>query len=270
MEPSMILDSAKIVYFSPTRTTEKIIKSLSQSIESSKIEFLNLTRPENRQQKVTLKQDELLIIGLPVYGGRVPNVLREWFTQLEANETPAVCLSVYGNRHYDDHMIELKEMVTKQGCKAFAHAAFIAEHSFLCQPPENYIPRPNSKDLEVAKDFGKAIQSKISLAKSINDLTDIPLIGELPTDIKDTLHEDFIFVEDSCTNCGACAQLCPVDAINQTNCTITNPEKCIACCACIKFCPRNSRVMKPSKIYQYSKMMDKLLKKPNQIELFIK
>ncbi|MDD2620512.1 MAG: 4Fe-4S binding protein, partial [Syntrophomonadaceae bacterium] len=47
-----------------------------------------------------------------------------------------------------------------------------------------------------------------------------------------------------CSQCGACVEVCPVDAIDLENSALIDIKKCILCCACIKNCPENALTMK--------------------------
>ncbi|MFC1501066.1 DUF362 domain-containing protein [Elusimicrobiota bacterium] len=51
-------------------------------------------------------------------------------------------------------------------------------------------------------------------------------------------------IEEGCTNCGACDETCPVEAIAEKDgVRVIDPEKCIDCGACISACP--VEVIKP-------------------------
>jgi hypothetical protein len=52
---------------------------------------------------------------VPVYKGRAPVFLTDYFSRVKGNNTAVVFIVVYGNRDYDDALLELdiflKEMV---------------------------------------------------------------------------------------------------------------------------------------------------------------
>ena len=68
----MNIGSAKLVYFSPTQTTKRIIESIVQGIEVNQVEHLDLTPPESRTRDIEDMHTQLAVIGAPVYGGRIP------------------------------------------------------------------------------------------------------------------------------------------------------------------------------------------------------
>ncbi|NDV22997.1 EFR1 family ferrodoxin [Desulfovibrio sp. JC022] len=54
--------------------------------------------------------------------------------------------------------------------------------------------------------------------------------------------ENYVFVEDSCTQCGVCASVCPVNNIemDMKNGKIALSDKCFMCFACVHNCPSNA------------------------------
>ena len=43
--------------------------------------------------------------------------------------------------------------------------------------------------------------------------------------------------KDKCTGCGACANVCPVDAITVEDVAVVDEEACIDCGTCVSECP---------------------------------
>ena len=126
----MKIESVKLVYFSPTGTTKAVVQGIAHCINPGTMELIDITRPDARKQPLLASENELLVIVVPVYMGRVPALLNEWLNAIQAHNTPTVCVVVYGNRVYDDALLELKNIVMKCGCIPIACAAYIGEHSF--------------------------------------------------------------------------------------------------------------------------------------------
>ena len=105
----MKIESAKLVYFSPTGTTKAVVQGIAHGINAGTIELIEITKPDARKQPLMVSENELLVIGVPVYMGRVPALLIEWLNAIQAHNTPTVCVVVYGNRVYDDALLELKK-----------------------------------------------------------------------------------------------------------------------------------------------------------------
>ena len=103
----MKLLSVKLVYFSPTGTTKAAVSRIAHALPCSSVDERDITRPDVREQSLLTSENELLIIGVPVYMGRVPALAAQWLQKLKAQNTPAVCVVVYGNRAVQDALLEL-------------------------------------------------------------------------------------------------------------------------------------------------------------------
>lgn len=242
----MEIRSLKLVYFSPTGTTKRIVEAIAQGIDQSAAEIVDITTPEGRNRQLQASGDELLLIGAPVYFGRVQADAIEWFRTIKAHNTPAVCVVMYGNREYDDALLELRDTAEKIGAFPVACAAFIGEHSFSGVETPIAPGRPDADDLSCAMSFGRKIKEKISALQSIGHVAATTVPGNDPyKDVQESRKRlsgiDFIAVDDSCVQCGTCAQHCPVGAIDPENSASIDREKCIVCNACIKVCPQHAR-----------------------------
>lgn len=140
-------------YFSPTDTTKKTVEAIARGIRPV-IQILDLTPPAARENPYHFGPEDLLVIGAPVYGGRIPLVEEEAIRHIHGSCTPVVLAAVYGNRAYEDALLELRDLLSCQGFIPVAAGAFIGEHSF-----GNTIAagRPDAEDLAKCADFGRQI-----------------------------------------------------------------------------------------------------------------
>lgn len=255
----MKIQSLKLVCFSPTGTTKAVIQGIARGVNSPSLERIDITKPAARIQQLQTSEKELLIVAVPVYMGRVPDMLSEWLHSIEARNTPTVCVVVYGNRVYDDALLELKDILTKRGCIPIAGAAYIGEHSFSSESRPTAKGRPDESDLNHAEQFGRKINEKLLSISSIHQCSDLNIPGNCPYGgITKLWSVDFIAIGKECTQCGICANECPVGAINLDNSSIIDNEKCLTCCACIKKCPQNARTMKAGQVKDASIRVNKL------------
>jgi ferredoxin len=269
----MKIQSLKLVYFSPTGTTRRIIEVIACGIKKGAVSIVDITRPEARQQQLQTSEDELLVVGVPVYAGRVPAIAIDWLHMIKARNTPTVCIVVYGNREYDDALLELKDTVVKQGCIPIACAAYIGEHSFSNSETPIAVARPDATDLNLAEIFGQKINEKL-LSISVDDqISNITVPGNYPyKDYKDPkafmTPVDFISISDKCSQCGVCAKVCPVGAIDLENSALIDKEKCIVCCACIKGCPENALTIKAVPVKDIAMRLSQTCQKRKEPEFF--
>lgn len=226
-----------VLYFSATDGTAKVVKGVAEGISDYYKEY-NITLPNNRHDAVTFDSNDLVIVGVPVYAGRVPKFLNDYFLNVKGNNTPAVFITVYGNRNYDDALIELKDTFESNGFIGVSAGAFIAEHS---NTPKVGTNRPDDNDLETAKKFGTDIKNKLENLKDILQLPKLIIKGSFPYKERTSAPPIVPDTSDDCINCGICAKYCPMGAINFNNFKDIDPAKCVRCCSCIKRCPVNAK-----------------------------
>ena len=274
----MKIQSLKLVYFSPTGTTKAVVQGIARGIDQSNVELIDITLPDARKQSLQTSEHDLLIIGVPVYIGRVPALCTEWLHAINAHNTPAVCVVVYGNRAYEDALIELKDTLTQCGCKPIAGAAYIGKHSFANDEPPTASDRPDAGDLHHAESFGRKIQEKLNTIPSVDQISDVTVPGCHPYRGEPCApyrrgskfwNVDFIAVSDECVQCGICAEVCPVGAIDPENSSKIDTEKCITCCACIKNCPNQGRTIKPGMVRDAALRISTLYKERKEPEFFV-
>lgn len=239
------MDVVKVyaVYFSPTGATGKVVIAAAKGtgLPGAKIDLTPWKSRANYGR--TFNANEVVVAGLPVYNGRLPGKIDDFFGCLKGNKTPAIAIVVYGNRDYEDALIELKIRLEERGFKVIAGAAFIGEHSFSKNIAEG---RPDDEDLLKAKEFGqKAIEG---IDKAYNGTLTVK--GNYPyrAETFDPVHLAGEYTgwaqvgtTADCSFCGQCEDNCPWNAITIDNNVITNYAKCMRCFRCLKFCPTKAK-----------------------------
>lgn len=266
----MEMKSLKLVCFSPTGTTKAVLHGIACGINQDNVELIDITRPDAREEPLKTSEEDLLVVGVPVYMGRVPALLNEWLNSIEARNTPAVCVVVYGNRAYENSLLELKDILNDRGCIPVAAAAYIGEHSFSSPELPSSEGRPDTEDLKHAELFGQKINEKLQSVSSIDQVADLSVPGKYPYEgVTELWSVDFIAVSDGCTQCGVCAELCPMGAIDPDNSRVIDQEKCITCCACIKGCAEKARSIKDGPVKDAAMRVNKLFNEPKKPEFFL-
>lgn len=245
----MKLEKISLVYFSPTSTTRIVLEEIAKGMDKIVTGIVDITHPEIRNNAVPEFKDEVVLIGAPVYAGRIPQTAARYFKSIKARGIPAVLVVLYGNREFDDALLELKDICVACGFVPLAAGAFIGEHSF-CNDEFSIAPgRPDKKDLEMALIFGKQIAGLLDRIDNVLDMAPLDVPGNFP--YKEGMSPGavpFIDVTEDCDDCGICMTVCPENAIDETDTYSTLDDRCIYCCACIKACPQQARILKDSHI----------------------
>lgn len=265
----MKINTVKLIYFSPTHTTRKVLEGIAAGIGSQSVEHLDLT-PSSAEQNADTVHSDLAVLGVPVYAGRVPKTAVDRISQLKAENVPAVIVAVYGNRAYEDALIELKDLAEGVGFKPIAAAAFIGEHSFSSEKAPIARHRPDEKDIAEADAFGHRIRNKLDEAQDLSGVLPLSVPGNRPYKDRHSMPPGSpTTLEDLCTLCGDCAGACPVDAITVGDIVETDAARCIYCCACIRICPTNARVMTVPKINEIANKLSEICADRKAPEFFI-
>ncbi len=248
--------------FSPTGGTQKVADAITQ-VWSSDVQNEDLSDTSKNFSSVHIEKDDFVLIAVPSFGGRVPAVAIERLAEVKGNGAKCAIVCVYGNRAYEDTLIELKDTAEKSGFSVVAAVSAIAEHSIMHQYATG---RPNQEDIKILKGYSKKILEKFNSSNSSETPVTVPgnsiykkagAGGIVPKAGKD------------CVSCGLCAKNCPVSAVDVKNPKITDSKKCISCMRCISICPENARKVSRALVAVASLAIKKECSTKKECELFI-
>lgn len=246
------------IYFSPTQHTERITEIITNTFESSS--KIDLTDKMSATSKI-FSEEDICIIGVPSYGGRVPSIALERMNHYQGNNAKAILLVSYGNRAYEDTLKELQEFLTSKGFQCIAAIAAVAEHSIMHQFATG---RPDMQDKKELFEFAEKIRSKINeneFSKELHLPGNNPYREYHGVPLKPKVGKQ-------CSMCGICANKCPVGAIDVNNPKVTNKDMCISCMRCIEICPSHAREVSDLKLKIAATQMKKTCSDRKENELF--
>ena len=264
------------VYFSGTGTTEKTVTRIAHRLADAlgaEYAAYSYTLPEARQREVTIPAGDVAVVGCPTYAGRVPNLLMPYLRDMVHGEGAfAVPVVLFGNRNFDDALMELSKLLTGNGFACVAGGAFVGEHSFSRTLGAG---RPNGKDEAEMDAFADSVAAKLAAG----DTAPVTVGGCDPIRPYYTPRDrhgnpiNILKVKPKtdmtkCSGCGLCAARCPMGSIDAADVSQVNGI-CIKCCACVKGCPAGAKYFDdPGYLYHKSEL-EAVYGRPAKNEVFL-
>ena len=240
------------VWFSATGTTQKVVTALSKSLAEqlgAGWQEYSFNLPKAREEDLTFGPGDLVVLGIPVYAGRVPNLILPYVRdRIHGGGALAVPVVLYGNRNFDDGLMELRNVARDNGFCPVSAGAFVGEHSFSKVLGAG---RPDGDDMALVQQLADRTAAKVkALTEAPAQAVEVEGCDPIrpyytPRDrhgepIRDFLKAKPVTDPAKCVKCGLCARICPMGSIDPQDVSSV-VGKCIKCCACVKKCPRGAK-----------------------------
>ncbi len=245
----MSVNKLHLVYFSPSGSTEKVVRKIASAIPGLPVETHNLLTSASRKKRYDFGPNDLVIMG-SMTAGKLFTLSDELFACLHGNNTPFIGVITFGNGYYGIALNEMLKRAQGQGFRVAAMGAFVSRHSMDTSIAEG---RPDSHDEAIMTDFAHKAWEKVQGGDY--DLHDLPATNWSSWELGNQViayreeHPDEPYalpascktkaISDACIKCGTCVRNCPVDAIDIEAKTF-DVEKCIGCWGCINRCPKHA------------------------------
>lgn len=245
--------------FSPTGGTMKAAQTMIKDWDTE-VPTVDLTDPSADFSRCSFTADDLVLIAIPSFGGRVPALAARRLALINGNGAHCVLTCVYGNRAYEDTLAELQDIAQQCGFRVLAAVAAVAEHSIIHQYAAG---RPDGQDMQQLKDFSQKILAKFRSGS--NAVPSIP--GNRP--YRKAGGGLTPQAGSSCIGCGLCAKQCPAQAISVDNIRKADSKLCISCMRCVVQCPHSARKVNGAMAAAAAMAIKKACSVRKECELFI-
>lgn len=230
-----------ILYFTGTGNSEYVADRVGRGTGQEVRPLMERIRDKDCSE---IKSDDPWIVCAPTYGWQLPHLLRDWLKQARLSGSNIIyfvmtCGGEIGNApKYNGRLAAEMKM------------EYMGTAEILM--PENYIAMYDAPEEDEARQIIKqaepAIDEVIEIIKEggIIEPPSPGLTGKIKSSIVNPAYYPLLvnskkfYAKDSCTGCGLCEKLCPIESISMKDGRPVWNGNCTHCMACICHCPEEA------------------------------
>ncbi|MBY9020116.1 MAG: EFR1 family ferrodoxin [Candidatus Lokiarchaeota archaeon] len=228
-----------IFYFTGTGNSLKIAKSLSDKLKQSELIPIAKVWEDNN----LISTSEKVGFIFPLYYAGLPKIVHDFLSKIDLTNSDYFFAVVTNAGDINNTPLQQIETILNINSKTLNAGFFIAM-------PNNYILgydiHPEARQKEFFEEANKNIdaiykiveKNETNIGKDFFEKRRIKS-EKFNKNFRDSVYESdkSFYAEESCTSCGICVNVCPVNNIALVEDIPQWQHKCQQCLACINFCP---------------------------------
>ncbi len=248
------------LYFSPTGNSRKCAVSTAAKL-GRKVEEIDFTKISSVNTEIEFNVNDCVVFAAPVYGGRLYKEFADKIRKLNGNLAKCIVIVTYGNRDYEDALLEFKNLLIERHFIPLSLAAIVGKHTY----GDIQVERPDKNDIDKCYILAKEFLNKIESGKF-----SIPNVkGEFPYKDGGNGGSFYPSTSSKCKKCGLCVIQCPKGAISEKDFSTIDTQKCISCFRCISVCQYDAKIMATKEYREFADMFSAKLKEPKEDDIFV-
>ncbi len=241
-------------YISPNGSTRRVAETLREALQwnGQAVHEQDLTKQsgseEFRQALDQAGASACLLIGSPVYRDQAPPPIMTFLDNLAKTKGAwAVPFVTWGTACSGVALWQLGSTLMQKGFRLAAGLKVAAVHSLMwdAEKPAG-LNHPDEKDRQTIENLVSQLIAKTAVTEAAP--LSLATLDYQPADrsreAKAKLTQPWMVApkkidQEACTQCGICAEICPVDAVELSPYPVIKAH-CFDCFNCVRLCPENA------------------------------
>ncbi|NVM46816.1 MAG: 4Fe-4S binding protein [Candidatus Lokiarchaeota archaeon] len=228
-----------IYYFTGTGNSLKLAKDLSEKLNES--ELVPIAKVWEDDHHASSSENVGLVF--PLYYAGLPKIVYDFLTKIDlAKSNYFFTVVTYAGDINTTPLLQIETILNSKSKTLSAGYYVLMPNNYILgydihseERQKEYFEKAN----KIISEIGKAVEKNdVNLDKDIFKKRRIKS-EKFNKNFRDTVYESdkSFYAEESCTSCGICANVCPVNNIALIEDKPQWKHKCQQCLACINFCP---------------------------------